>query len=151
MEDRLDACYTKVLRALTGVAGSLDRAEDAFQEALVELLEGGPHTRVERLEGWLYVVGVRRLRRRRWRERLETPISDAASRTSMPDVTRVAAAEFLRLLSAREREIVVARYYLDLSYREIAEFFGISIGTASSTVSRALDRIRRAVGTEAAS
>ena len=55
--------------------------------------------------------------------------------------------ELLDRLSSRQRELVVARYYLDLSYRDIAEHFGISIGTATATVSQALKKIRSRIET----
>ncbi len=47
----------------------------------------------------------------------------------------------LALLSARERAVVVLRYYADLPEREVASQLGISIGTVKSTASRALARI----------
>lgn len=45
-------------------------------------------------------------------------------------------------LSARERAIVVLRYYADLSEADVADAAGVSVGTVKSTCSRALARLR---------
>jgi len=57
---------------------------------------------------------------------------------------RIEATEVLRDLTPRQRELIVARYYLDLSFKEIADHFGISVSAATSTVSQALARARKA-------
>ena len=59
-----------------------------------------------------------------------------------PGLERIEAMEVLVLLTPRQRELVVARFYLDLSFKEIAELFGVSVSAATSTVSQALARIR---------
>jgi RNA polymerase sigma-70 factor (sigma-E family) len=51
-------------------------------------------------------------------------------------------ATLLSILSVRERRMVVARFYLDLSEAEVADDLGISVGTVKSTVSRALAKLR---------
>jgi len=48
-------------------------------------------------------------------------------------------------LTVRQRELVVARYYLDFTYSDIAAQFGISVGTATATVAQALSKIRRRI------
>jgi RNA polymerase sigma-70 factor (sigma-E family) len=54
-------------------------------------------------------------------------------------------AELRRLLSqlpARERAVVVLRYYCDLSEQDTAATLGIALGTVKSSTSRALARLR---------
>ena len=46
-------------------------------------------------------------------------------------------------LPVRAREILALRYYLDLPQEEIAAILGISRGTVSSTISRALAALGR--------
>lgn len=49
----------------------------------------------------------------------------------------------LRGLGTRQREVLVLRYWSDLSESEIATALGISRGTVKSTASRALDALER--------
>jgi RNA polymerase sigma factor (sigma-70 family) len=48
----------------------------------------------------------------------------------------------LRQLPERQRAVVVARYYYDLSYAEIAKAFSIRSGTVGATLSQALAKLR---------
>lgn len=59
-----------------------------------------------------------------------------------PSLASVEAMELLSRLTSRQRELVVARFYLDLSFKEIASHFGITVSAATSTVSQALARLR---------
>jgi RNA polymerase sigma factor (sigma-70 family) len=135
--------YARVLRGLVAVAGQRERAEDALHEALLAAMAPGALPRIERADAWLYAVGVRKLRRAAWRRRLDVVLSPASASYPAPGLERIEAVEVLRQLTPRQREVVVARFYLDLSFKEIAEAFGISVSAATSTVSQALARIRR--------
>ncbi len=141
-EHELERCYASVLRALLAVAGSREPAEDAMQEAIMALLQHGP-TDVRRLDGWLYVVGVRALGRSRWKQRLLSPLREVSAWSPAPGVERVHAIELLRHLTPRQRAFVTARYYLDWSYDEIARQFEVSTATATSTVTQSLAKLRR--------
>jgi DNA-directed RNA polymerase specialized sigma24 family protein len=55
-----------------------------------------------------------------------------------PEIVRL-----INALPARQRQVIVARYYLGLSYAEIAGGFGISVGAATSTATHALRRMRK--------
>lgn len=138
----VQASWPRLVRALMGLAGERERAEDALQDALEDALKPGVIERIERADAWLYAVAVRRLHRSRLRVRLESALSGLRGASPAPNVERVATLELLDALSARQRELLVARYYLDLSYRDIAEQFGISVGTATATVTQALKKIR---------
>jgi len=131
------------VRALTGLAGDRERAEDALQDALVDALKPGAIGGMERADAWLYVVASRRLHTNRNRATLESALSFLrGGSAAAPSVDRVATLELLNGLSRRQREIVIARFYLDLSYAEIASHFGISVGTATATVTQSLRKIR---------
>ena len=143
-EQELERCYPQVLRGLVAVAGSREQAEDAMQEAIVAALQQGIAD-VRRLDAWLYTVGLRALRRSAWRQRLFAPLKFVRISSPPPDLDRISAIELLRRLTVRQREFVIARYYLGLSYQEIAEHFGVTIGTATSTVTQALAKLRRSL------
>ena len=131
-----------MLRGLIAVAGQRERAEDALHDALLAALEPGVVERIDRADAWLYAVGVRKLRRAAWRRRLDVLLNPTAAAYPAPGLERIEATEVLRDLTPRQRELVIARFYLDLSFKEIAAHFGISVGAATSTVTQALARIR---------
>ena len=142
-EADLAGCYARVLRALAAAAGSFVLAEDALQDALVAALRPGVIESMDRVEGWLYVAGIRALRRARWRRRLERGFASLRLAAPPPTEDRLEVERLLGRLTPRQRQIVVARYYLGLSYQEIASQLEISVGAATSTVSQALARLRK--------
>jgi RNA polymerase sigma factor (sigma-70 family) len=141
-EREVAALYAQVLRGLIAVAGRRESAEDALHDALVAAMKPGVVEGIERADAWLYAVGLRKLRRATWRTRLDVLLGASAASYAEPGLERIEAMELLAQLTPRQRELVVARYYLDLSFKEIAEHFGLSVGAATSTVSQAIARIR---------
>ena len=142
-ETELVACYARVLRALIVLAHSREHGEDAFHDAVTSALAPGVMEGIRRADAWLFAVGVRSLHRSRWKARLEVPLFGLRGAASPPTTERVEVIELLAQLAPRQREIVIARFYLDLAYEQIAESFGISVGTATATVSQALARLRK--------
>jgi RNA polymerase sigma-70 factor (sigma-E family) len=68
----------------------------------------------------------------------DEPAYDAARRTAVLDA--------LRRLPTRQREVLVLRYYLDLSEAEIAEVLDISRGAVKSHASRGAAALRADLG-----
>jgi RNA polymerase sigma factor (sigma-70 family) len=143
-EREIAAHYGQVLRGLIAVAGGRERAEDALHDALLAAMKPGVVEGIERADAWVYAVGLRKLRRAGWRSRLDVLLGARSASYPEPGLERIEATEVLAHLTPRQRELVVARFYLDLSFKEIAEHFGVSVGAATSTVSQALARIRAA-------
>lgn len=140
----LEACelsYPKVYRAIVAMGASADDADDAVQDAFeAALREDRP---VHRPEGWLFVVAVRSWKRRRWRERIFRPLT-AITRVVdglRPDGEIDLLVE-LRKLTERQRAVIVSRYVLGLSQREIAELLDIAPGTVAATAHQATTLLR---------
>ena len=141
-EGEVTSHYARVLRGLLAVAGDRARAEDALHDALLAAMAPGVIEGIERADAWLYAVGVRKLRRAAWRQRLDVLLHPSAATYPEPSLAAVEAMELLARLTPRQREVVVARYYLDLSFKDIAEHLGITVSAATSTASQALSRLR---------
>lgn len=138
-------------RTMTRLAAMLgaDDPEDVAQEAFVRLHQRArtlrdPHAAVGYLR--TTVVNLSRSRLRHLavvrRHRPERP-PDAAS-AERDVVRRETDRELLaamRGLSARHREALVLRYWLDLSEAEMAEAMNVTRGTVKSHVSRGLDAL----------
>ncbi len=137
-----DRAFPQVYRALVAVTLDSERALDGLHDAFEEGMRHPPLDSAN-LEGWLYRVALRKTRRSLLRVLREIPITEISSED--PTVTilqRVELGRLLRLLTERQRAIVVAHYYLGLSQEEIAEALGVRRGTVSATVSQSLTRMR---------
>jgi RNA polymerase sigma factor (sigma-70 family) len=67
----------------------------------------------------------------------------SAEAAVLDDAERTEVMNAVGRLPRRSREVLVLRYYLDLSDAEIASALGVSRGTVSSTASRALVALAR--------
>jgi RNA polymerase sigma factor (sigma-70 family) len=140
-----DPEYPRLLRALTAIAGDEGAAEDAVQEAFVRGYKQGLTT-LERPGAWLLVVATRVLLRGRRRRVTDVAVEIVPAAGGEIDfaIERADLLAALRQLPERQRAVVVARYYYDLSYEEIAKAFSIRTGTVGATLSQALARLRAA-------
>lgn len=145
-----DGHAARVVR-LAALLGA-DDPEDVAQEAFCRLYEKRDdlHGPIEQAGPYLnrIVVNIVRDRHRRattqHRLRLLNRRDDERLAPS-PEELSVHTEEGRRVVSAlaaiapRRREAVVLRYWLDLSYADIAHAMGVGLGTAKSAVSRGLD------------
>ncbi len=74
------------------------------------------------------------------------PQMPSAEQEAMTLLERSAVVAALHGLPARQREVLVLRYYGDLSVAEIASTMGISQGAVKSHVSRAMSALRSVLG-----
>src|ERR1700687_5067268 len=148
-ETTFRSAYPSVYRALVAVLLDAELAQDVLQEAFEQgLRKPPPHA--DALPGWLYRVALRRAYRGR---RMTLPfrldeIVGSIREPSVPSETealldRLELGELLRLLTQRQRAVVVAHYYLGLSQQEIADALGIRRGTVGATLSQALQQMRK--------
>jgi RNA polymerase sigma factor (sigma-70 family) len=136
--------YRSLYRALVGATGRTDGVDDAIQDAFAQGLCGKMPGDVRSVEGWLFVVALNRIRRTQRRGMHFVPLrrqdqtADAIDEATM----RVDVLARLETLSQRERELLVAKFYVGLTQDELAKALGISRGTVSSAISRAAARFR---------
>ncbi|MEU2775682.1 SigE family RNA polymerase sigma factor [Streptomyces sp. NPDC007162] len=141
-----------LLRTARSLTGNPSDAEDLLQTALAKT-----YVAWERIEDHRALDGyVRRAllntRTSQWRKRRvdefvcdelpePEPVpgeDDPAERQALRDAMWRA----IMKLPARQRAMVVLRYYEDLSEVQTAEVLGVSVGTVKSAVSRALGKLR---------
>ncbi|WP_333776363.1 RNA polymerase sigma factor [Streptomyces sp. IBSBF 3136] len=127
-------------------------AEDVVQDAFTALFRRHGHRlgALEDPEAYLrtsVVNAARSVLRRRRTVRAHTPEPEQHAPAPEEDVLlhedhrEVLAA--LRTLTARQREVLLLRYWSHLSEAEIAATLGLSRGTVKSTASRAIDALGR--------
>ncbi len=139
-----------VYRVAFYVTRHADEAEDATQEAFLDVLKALPHYDIEgpaRFETWLYRVTVNRCRMRMRRKRPHAPewgeIEERLVRMPNPNSVQPEAVALRReragalwqavdRLPEPHRLVVLLRYQQDFSYQEIAETLSISLGTVKS-------------------
>ncbi|WP_037862811.1 SigE family RNA polymerase sigma factor [Streptomyces sp. NRRL S-340] len=134
-------------RLLTG--GDRHRAEDLVQESLVKLWFVWPKVAHEAPEAYVRTVmaraAARSARRRWWGER---PVDQVPELPEAGDVSATVAERSrleaaLARLPARQRAVVVLRYYQDLSESQVADALGCPVGTARSHAARGVARLRQ--------
>jgi RNA polymerase sigma-70 factor (sigma-E family) len=130
----------------------LPTAEDVVQDAFAALLRrhGRRLAGLDDAEAYLrtsVVNTARSVLRRRRTVRAHIPERERHAPSADRDVllaeTHQEVIDALRHLTHRQREVLVLRYWSDLTEAQIAESLRISRGTVKSTASRALDALGR--------
>jgi RNA polymerase sigma-70 factor (sigma-E family) len=136
--------HDRLVRLAALLVGSTAVAEDVVQDAFAKL-----HVRFGRVDNppaWLRTVVVNdcRNQRRRWavarRHAHALAVDHVVVDRPVHDLIDV-----LRTLPARQRAVVVLRFYEDLPEAAIAEVLGVRLGTVKSSLHRALARLREEV------
>jgi RNA polymerase sigma-70 factor (ECF subfamily) len=149
------------------MSGSREQAEDLFQETFKRVHEKAHTFRGSRLKPWLFTIATRvaidGLRKRsRSRVLSMNEKSDCGENSSgglgtiavandsfnpSEEAERAERAEQVRqsieLLPPKQRTTLVLAYYQQLSYQEVAEVLGCSIGTVKVQMYRALRTLAR--------
>ncbi|MBU7597622.1 SigE family RNA polymerase sigma factor [Streptomyces sp. P38-E01] len=148
-----------LLRTARSLTANPSDAEDLLQTALTKT-----YLAWERIEDHRALDGyVRRAllntRTSQWRKRrveeyvcdeLPEPEPQPGPDPAEQQAVRDALWRAVLKLPARQRAMVVLRYYEDLSEAQTAEVLGVSIGTVKSAVSRALAKLRNDAQLDAA-
>jgi len=131
------------------LTGDRHGADELVQLTLVRTYIAWPRARTDDPMAYARRV-MANARTDTWRKhRREVPLADddtsAGSAVTSREhdlAERDALVQALRQLSVRRRRVVVLRYLMDLSEREVADDLNISVGTVKSTAARGLAQLR---------
>ncbi len=139
----LDALYRAHRRRLSGLAAAvtLDRAvaDDIVHDAFAGLTRHVASVRdpLAYLHRSVVNAAVRTIQRRnRARSLPQRPLQPS----TIPEVDETW--QMVAALPARQRVVVVLRFWEDYSYEQIAEALGLPLGTVKSTLHRALSTLK---------
>ena len=147
-----------VLYARRILSGDLGRARDVVQETFLKLCRAGRGEVADgRVAAWLYTVCRRAALDVRRKERRMTLISDeTADRFSGMEADPAAAAEngdsharvmsMIERLPENQREALVLKFGHGLSYKEIGEVMGQSVGHVGFLIHVGLKAVRERLG-----
>ncbi len=153
-DEAITALYAAHYRSLVRIAAFLlhdvGTAEEVVQDAFVELHGHWRRLREpERAGAYLRQAVVNRSRSRLRHQKvvdrhapMPGPHAPSAEYGAIGALERTEVIAALRALPARQREVIVMRYYADLSEAQIAEAMGISPGAVKSHASRGLAALR---------
>lgn len=140
--------YGRLFGTLRLYCGDVWLAEELAQEALARLVRNWDQVqRMQSPVGWLHRVAVNlansSFRRRAAERRALQRAGSSAARYDDPDSpTLVAVREAVRSLPARQREVVILRFFHDLSVRDTAQRMGCAEGTVMGMLSDAVRSLR---------
>ncbi|GAA2382103.1 SigE family RNA polymerase sigma factor [Dactylosporangium salmoneum] len=142
-----------LLRSAYLLTGDQHLAEDLVQEALARTHRawarlhetGNAEAYARRI---MYHMQVSVWRRRKVAEDLPGELpdrSDHRNENAEAITRRMTVERALRSLSAKQRAVVVLRYFEDHTEAEAADLLGVSISTVKTQTNRALERLRKLV------
>ncbi|GAA2975078.1 MULTISPECIES: SigE family RNA polymerase sigma factor [Streptomyces] len=137
---------TALFRSAYLLCGDRHEAEDLVQTALVKVVLGGRrHGRLDNTEAYARKTLVNTFiasRRRFWRrEQAYAELPDHAAAPTDTD-TGLVVRQALAGLTAKQRAVLVLRYWEDLSVAEAAETLGMRENTVKSHTARGLAALR---------
>ncbi len=149
--------YREVLARMTYLT-TRDResVQDIVQEALVQIWRGLPSYRPSgSLKAWMMKIVINQARKSYRRKRIETvpleAVADMPGKFDGPEEAAIRSDEAhtiqaaIESLSVDHQQVLVLRYYADLSVPEIAKVLVCREGTVKSRLNRALDRLEEVV------
>ncbi len=144
-----------LLRNAYLMAGDRGEAEDLVQECLLRLARKWPRVRSMKHPGayasrvlfnLILDSGRQRARRRTELGALQTTdVHAGADQATAALEAHVESVQALGGLPARQRAVLVLRYFADLPASEVALILNCSPGTVKSSTSRGLERLREAL------
>jgi RNA polymerase sigma-70 factor (ECF subfamily) len=157
--DRLAAAFlatrAELVRALSGLLGSAEDAQDVAQEAFLKCWRARDQASgVRDLKAWIFRVGLnaaRDLQRNVWRRRAR-PLPAVELSSASPEYApgdNLLYAELLGILRRavarlrpEERDVFLLRHHRELTYDQIAHLRGLPVGTVKTRMRAALGKLR---------
>lgn len=147
-EEFCDRVRARLVGALTLTSGDHGVAEELAQEALAQAWQRWPTVRrMDSPEAWTFRVGFNlanswhRRRLAEWRaNRRTTTGTDSIDGADQTDVLTVRMA--VSQLPARQRSVIIARFYLGHDVASAARFLDCAEGTIKATTHQALTSLR---------
>lgn len=142
----------RLIRLAVLLIDDLPTAEDLVQDVFVAL-QRRSDAQVDSLDGYLTtaVLNAARSRLRRRRIAAAGVLRYASGRDADADIAELSVEQqrvwrAINRLPSRQRQVVVCRYYLDLSEREVARVLGVSAGTVKTSAARAMKTLAATLG-----
>lgn len=149
--------YNRLHRVAQHILSDLDQADDATQQAVVDIWRKLPQLREPTsFEAWSYRILVHACyaearRQRRWMPGLEPDHDEDGTATI--EMTGIVYRDQLergfQRLPVDQRSVVVLHHYLGLTLEEVADTLEIPTGTAHSRLHRAMAALRAALEADA--
>jgi RNA polymerase sigma-70 factor (sigma-E family) len=147
--------YRELIRLAYCLLGEQPQAEDAVQDAFMSLYRHWHQLRDRQAapdylrsavinRSRSQVRSFARERRRNPSELVDVPGSSAED-DAVPRADAARLDELVRGLPRRQREVIVCRYFLDLSVAETAELLGVGVGSVKRYAHRALQALTKSV------
>lgn len=152
----------RVLAYIIHIVKNRDLAEDLFQETFVKAIitiKQGRYTDSGKFSAWLTRIAHNLIIDHYRQEKSENTVSadnddtDLLNRRDLAEATiedHLVEKQILKdvrkiigILPASQREVVLMRYYKDMSFKEISEATGVSINTALGRMRYAIINMRR--------
>ncbi len=139
LEQAYRRLYPSLVRLAYVLVDTSDHAEEAVQEAFAKAYPKWDS--IENHDAYMRTCVLNACRRVQRRRRL----GRRAPELRTDDVTLAAdhVADVIRALRSPMREMVVLRYYLQMSEPEIADALGMAVGTVKSTLHRARAQMKK--------
>jgi RNA polymerase sigma factor, sigma-70 family len=158
----LERHQNRLLAYITQLTGNRQQAEDIFQETFVKAImtiRQGNYVESGKFGAWLTRIARNLFIDQYRQEKAEPTMStddtdiDILNRKELSEQTvedgivdlqiRDDVRRLIRLLPDEQREVLVMRYYRNLSFKEIAELTDVSINTALGRMRYAILNLRR--------
>jgi RNA polymerase sigma factor (sigma-70 family) len=149
---------TELRRFVLGVVRDAPLADDVVQATFARVIERGHTARPETFKGWLFQVAFREAltarRRRETRDQANRrlaslvpgrPAGEGPEEALIREETVAAVRKALGALPDDQGRVVWARLYEDKTFAEIAEEFGLPLGTVLTRMRLALEKLKRSL------